>query len=160
MDHGGLSKRLNPENQPFFILDILLLRAKVTMLLDSMLQGRTRWLCTTLLALHNNNMHLYGSCSCFHIPVTVALALPPTLLCSNIFPISSPHIQWTFLWEFRRKESWKKHGQCTWPLRLQRGVKAVRNWATGHSCDTLTKIFASVCPCSEWSWVKVNAVIL
>lgn len=41
MDHRSLSKRLNPENEPFFISAILLLRVRVITWLGSMSPDRT-----------------------------------------------------------------------------------------------------------------------
>lgn len=63
MNHGGLSRESNPENEPFFISDILsLLKIKVVMRLGGMLGG---WIYTRSL---------------------LANATVPTLLCSNMFP--------------------------------------------------------------------------
>lgn len=41
MNHGGLSRRLNPEDEPFFILGFLLLGATIIVHLDNTFQGRT-----------------------------------------------------------------------------------------------------------------------
>lgn len=92
MNHGGLSRRLNPEDEPFFILGLLLLGATIIVHLDNTFQGRT---CTIsrLLARHCRPCLATTCCfvhqDCSPVPDTVAMVLLLFLPTEHGFALSS-----------------------------------------------------------------------
>lgn len=101
VDHGGLSRRVNLENESFFTLDILLLlRVRVILWLGSEFRGRTcassrlvhtiHWPCSahsTIFPISLLNIHLL-KWHCKLLCVTQCI-FPPKQLCMQIFIVSS-----------------------------------------------------------------------